>query len=200
MNYFQSNQLDQDRASQYQGYSGNEQSQQEYATAQYYEHSNPQQPDYQPYPHAGQGPPHQQGGFRQQANFIPPSGQAHYANYHTSGTYINLAAGLSYLGFWLTGLLFLLFYRKDRFVHFHAMQSLLFFGGVNILYFPFITIINAQFPLITGFAIFGFVIMNIVATVAWLVGIFGAFRGKYVKLPIVGDMALRYINNEPILK
>lgn len=104
------------------------------------------------------------------------------------------AAFISYSCLWLTGLLFLLFERKNRFVRFHAMQSLLFFGGVNVLYVLLISIMVNEIPFLVGPAIFAFVIINIIAFVAWIVGMVGAIRGKYVKLPFVGDIAERYVN------
>ena len=97
----------------------------------------------------------------------------------------SLAAGTCYVGFWLTGLLFLLFEHKNRLVRFHAMQSLLFFGGVNVLYIVLISIMEQQIPFVFDFAIFFFVIMNLVACVAWFVGMINAFAGKYTKLPFL---------------
>jgi uncharacterized membrane protein len=104
------------------------------------------------------------------------------------------AAFLSYASFWLTGLLFLLFENRNRFVRFHAIQSLLFFGGVNVLYILLISIMVNGIPFLVGPAIFAFVIINIIAFVAWIVGMVGAIRGRYVKLPFVGDIAERYVN------
>lgn len=128
-----------------------------------------------------------------------PSYQAPQSGYAAHGptgiAYQNtLPAILCYSCFWLTGLLFLIFGHKDRLVRFHAMQSLLFFGGVNILYFPLISIMAHQVPFVFGFAIFAFVVMNVVAVVGWIVGLSGAARGRYVKLPFVGEIAERFVN------
>jgi uncharacterized membrane protein len=110
------------------------------------------------------------------------------------------AAFLSYTSFWLTGLLFLLFEHRNRFVRFHALQSLLFFGGVNVLYIFLISIMVHEVPFFFGLAIFAFVLLNVVAFVAWIVGMVGAIRGKYVKLPFVGDLAERYVNRDVRVK
>jgi uncharacterized membrane protein len=128
--------------------------------------------------------------------------QASYASQMPGETvYKNtLPALLCYVCFWVTGLLFLLFDNKDRLVRFHAMQSLLFFGAVNVLYFPFISIMANQTPFLFGFAIFAFVIMNIVAAVAWIVGLVSAANGRYVKLPFVGEIAERFANSGTSLK
>ena len=44
-----------------------------------------------------------------------------------------LAMGLSYVGGWVTGLIFFLLEKQNRQVRFHAMQSILFFGGLTVL-------------------------------------------------------------------
>ena len=88
--------------------------------------------------------------------------------------------------------------RENRFVRFHAMQSLLLFGSVNVAYILFVSsaVTLRHFhpgPLIAPI-ILAFVLVNIFAVVAWFVGFFGALSGKYIKLPFVGDMAERYAN------
>lgn len=46
----------------------------------------------------------------------------------------NVAGLLCYLGFWVTGIIFLFIEKKDRLVRFHAMQSLVTFGILNIIW------------------------------------------------------------------
>ena len=41
----------------------------------------------------------------------------------SSGLSKNIAAALCYVGIWVTGLIFLLLEKEDKFVRFHAMQS-----------------------------------------------------------------------------
>lgn len=41
---------------------------------------------------------------------------------------------LCYLGFWVTGIIFLVIEKKDKFIRFHAMQSLVTFGILNIIW------------------------------------------------------------------
>ena len=45
----------------------------------------------------------------------------------------NTAGALTYVLGWVTGLVFLLIEKKNAFVRFHAMQSLIFFGALMIL-------------------------------------------------------------------
>jgi uncharacterized membrane protein len=55
-------------------------------------------------------------------------------------------------------------------------------------------------PFLVGPAIFAFVLLNIIAFVAWIVGMVGAIRGRYVKLPFVGDLAERVVNRDVRVK
>ena len=46
----------------------------------------------------------------------------------------NKAGFLCYVGFWVTGIIFLIIERKNKLVRFHAMQSLVVFGILNIIW------------------------------------------------------------------
>jgi uncharacterized membrane protein len=153
-------------------------------------------PQYAPPPPAQHAhPPYQQSAF-----FYAPSGRSE------DGVDGRLAAALCYVGFWLTGLLFVLFIRENKFIRFHAMQSLLFFGGVNVLFIFLISTFSRHFfffhifHFVLGFAILVFVLLNIIAAVAWFVGLFGALSGKYTKLPFVGDYAERFAARRTTVK
>lgn len=88
----------------------------------------------------------------------------------------NTAAALSYVLGWLTGIIFLLI-ERDKFVRFHAMQSIVTFGVLTILSFvPVIGWLLSPLVMIVGF-------------ILWLVLIFKAYQGEEFKLPIVGEFA-----------
>jgi len=146
------------------------------------------------------GPINQSYSTGQQQGYMPPLGQQSYVGFNPFESDGRGSAGLCYLGFWLTGLLFLIFGHQKRLVRFHAMQSLLFFGGYTILMIFLINIIDADPFLIKDFAIFALVLLNIIMCVGWFVGLISGFQGKYTKLPIVGDIAERYVNNDIHLK
>ena len=46
----------------------------------------------------------------------------------------NVAGLLCYAGFWVTGIIFLIIERKNKTVRFHAMQSLVALGILNIIW------------------------------------------------------------------
>ena len=51
----------------------------------------------------------------------------------TFGLDQNLAGALTYAVGWVSGLVFLLSEKENKFVRFHAMQSIITFGFLNIL-------------------------------------------------------------------
>ncbi len=92
----------------------------------------------------------------------------------------NTAAALAYVLGWLSGFVFLLI-EKDPFVRFHAMQSIITFGALNIIaIIPFLNVLLGPVVLVVGF-------------VLWLVLIFKAYQGEEFKLPVVGDFAKKQL-------
>jgi len=152
-----------------------------------------QQPGGQQYGNYQQGG-YQQGGYQQGPYGVPPGGAQSPLGPTSMGMSPNVEAGLSYVLTWVTGLIFFFMEKQNRFVRFHAMQSILFFGGL--------TVINIILSVIGGFGVPGIGLLT--ALVSWAVGIIGlvgyivllinGFQGKYFKLPIVGDYAEKYAN------
>jgi uncharacterized membrane protein len=96
------------------------------------------------------------------------------------------AGVLCYLFAWVGGLVFFLLERQNRFVRFHAAQSLLFFGTMSILGW-----VCSLFP----FALFGLGgVVGLVGFIAWIVLMVAAHRGRYYKLPLFGDYAEQLAN------
>jgi len=114
--------------------------------------------------------------------------------------YTGLAAILCYSIGWLTGLLFLLFARENRFVRFHALQSLTFFGSINLLDIALVKLAMFHLPYLSHLAIPGFLLLNFVAFIGWCVAIIQASRGKYYRLPFIGDLVAASINRGPTVK
>jgi uncharacterized membrane protein len=87
-----------------------------------------------------------------------------------------LAGLLCYLLLWVTGLIFLLIEKEDKFVRFHAIQSIITFGFINVI---FIIIFWLPFTWIIW----------LLALVLWIVLMYKAYQGEKYKLPIAGDIA-----------
>lgn len=93
----------------------------------------------------------------------------------------NTAAALCYAAGWITGLVFLLIEKKDEFVRFHAMQSIVTFGALTVL---------AMVPVI-GWVLSPFVM--ILSLILWLVLIVKAYQGEKFALPVVGEFAKKQL-------
>jgi len=103
----------------------------------------------------------------------------------------NVEALLSYLLGWATGIIFLVIEKDSEFVKFHAMQSTIAFLGFTVI--PFILTLLGFIPVLgVLFALIDWVI-GIVALITWIVCMLKAYQGKRFKLPIVGNLAEKYI-------
>lgn len=106
------------------------------------------------------------------------------------------AGWLCYLFGWISGLIFFLLERGNRFVRFHAMQSILFFAAISILegIVRFFEVLFSS----NSIPIFGLGAMSgallLVMFVYWIVLMVAASRGKYYKLPMIGDLAEKIAN------
>ena len=101
---------------------------------------------------------------------------------------------LCYLVGWVTGLVFLLLEQDNRFVRFHALQSIVVFGTVTVISIV-LSILTAVFMAITPMNIMN-VLLGIISTLIWLLALalwivlmVKAYQGEYFKLPWAGDIA-----------
>ena len=101
----------------------------------------------------------------------------------SSGIDANVAAALSYLVGFVTGIIFLLAEKDNKFVRFHAMQSTLFFIGIVIVD----ALLQVVIPIL-GFLIVIFLLIPLSALV-WLLMMYKAYQGEEYKLPLVGQWA-----------
>jgi len=104
----------------------------------------------------------------------------------STGIQPNVAGLLSYLLGWVTGLIFFLIEKDNKFVRFHAMQSMIVFGGLTIFNIVFSMILSI---LGIGFGFFLFQLIWLAALVLWIVLMIKAYQGEKFKLPVVGDIA-----------
>lgn len=95
----------------------------------------------------------------------------------------NLAGLLCYVLGWITGIVFLVLEKENKFVRFHAFQSLLTFLPLTVLAW-----ILGWIPF-AGWVLAGLVWILIL--ILWLILMFKAYKGEKYKLPIVGDIAER---------
>jgi uncharacterized membrane protein len=99
----------------------------------------------------------------------------------------NVAGLLCYVLGWITGLVFILIEKENKFVRFHAMQSIVTFGAFSALWIPFYIFSRLDILAI----LFGIlqVIIGVLVFVLWIVLMVKAYQGERFKLPIAGDIA-----------
>lgn len=105
----------------------------------------------------------------------------------STGMQPNVAGLLCYLLGWVTGLIFFIIEKENKFVRFHAMQSIVVFGCLNVLYilfwiFLFIPYINILFMILLW-------IVGIAAFILWIILMLKAYQGQMFKLPWAGNFA-----------
>jgi uncharacterized membrane protein len=116
----------------------------------------------------------------------------------STGLNARTEALLSYLLGWVSGLIFFVIERKNKYVRFHAIQSFLYFGSLAIILgvlklvggiLGSIFLIGFVLGFIFNIAIFlvGFIIF-----VSWVYLMVQAYRGKKPKVPFFGDFAERF--------
>ena len=102
-------------------------------------------------------------------------------NKTNSGLQQNVAGLLCYVLGWITGIIFLIIEKENKFVRFHAVQSIVVFGAYTI-----ISIILGWIPFI-GWIIN--TILGIAAFILWIVLMIKAYQGQIYKLPVAGNIA-----------
>jgi uncharacterized membrane protein len=122
----------------------------------------------------------------------------------TAGTGMSetTAATLSYVLGWITGIIFFLI-DKRPYVRFHAAQSIVTFGGLNIIRVVLALIFGAGFFFEGGFGHWGYGthwggfglglvligLLGLLTFVLWIVCMIKAAQGSRFMLPIAGEIA-----------
>jgi len=105
----------------------------------------------------------------------------------STGLTENIAGLLCYVLGWISGLVFVLIEQENKFVRFHAVQSIVTFGGI--------TIISIALSILSLIPFLGVVfdianrIIGVLAFVLWIVLMVKAAQGTKFKLPWAGDFA-----------
>jgi uncharacterized membrane protein len=107
----------------------------------------------------------------------------------TSGMQENVAGLLCYLGWWLTGIIFLLIDKRPA-VRFHAAQSIVVFGALTILRIVLGAVFAGSWYYGVGsFYLLLFGLFNLVCFAAWILLMIMAYQGKQFEIPFVSGIA-----------
>ena len=120
-----------------------------------------------------------------------------------------VAAAISYI--WIVGLIFYFLEKENRFIRFHAMQSILF-GVVNTVILVVLAIVAMILTVVFGIggAMVGGGIATLVNLIIWLIWLLfwvigllmfvglilaavRAYQGQKFKLPIIGNRAEKIV-------
>ena len=95
----------------------------------------------------------------------------------------NVAGLLCYVLGWVSGIIFLLLERENKFVRFHAIQSIVVFAVLSVagIILGWIPILGGAFSAIIG----------VLSFILWIVLMVKAYQGSRYKLPWAGDFAER---------
>ena len=96
----------------------------------------------------------------------------------------NIEAAFCYLFLWITGLIFYFVEDKNKFIRFHAVQSILVFLPLNVL-----MVICWWVPVVGWILVWVFAVLMFIL---WIVLMIKAYQMQKFKLPIVGDLAEKY--------
>jgi len=103
----------------------------------------------------------------------------------STGLSPNIAGLLCYVGAWVSGIIFFVLEQKNKFVRFHAAQSIVAFGTLTVAWvlLRMIPVVGVAFSTIIG--IMGFIV--------WIIMIVKASSGEWYKLPWAGDVAEKIV-------
>jgi len=102
----------------------------------------------------------------------------------STGLEENVAGLLCYVLGWVSGIIFLILEPENKSVRFHAMQSIIIFGLLNIA--------GVVLRWIPWAGIFLSSIVGGIAFILWIVLMYKAYQGERYKLPWAGDRAEKF--------
>ncbi len=114
-----------------------------------------------------------------------------------TGLQANTAGALAYLAGIITGILFLVIdpYKSDRFVRFHAFQSIFFNVGWIALWVAWMIVGLVLGAVTKGLFFFIQLPIDVLLMVGgfalWVFLMYSAYQGKMTKLPVIGALAAK---------
>jgi uncharacterized membrane protein len=133
----------------------------------------------------------------------PISGPAPEVNPSTTGLPSNIAAAIACIPL-IGGIIFYILEKRDSFVRFYAMQSIIFGGAwllFNIVY-AIVHVIFASVPAIGVFLslLWGLVgmLVHLTFVVVWIIATIKAFTNVRWDIPYIGPMARKQFNGTAV--
>lgn len=92
----------------------------------------------------------------------------------------NITALLAYLFGWVSGLIIFLLEKENDFVRYHAMQSIVIFGGITALHIVF-----GILPILHGMVI---PVLYLIGVILWIISMIKAAQHERFKIPVISDI------------
>ncbi len=98
----------------------------------------------------------------------------------------NIEAFLCYVGGWITGIVFLILEKDNKTVKFHAMQSIVVFGSLNVLaiFFGFIPLIGILINMLIA----------VLGLILWIMLMVKSYQGEMYKVPVAAEISENLLN------
>lgn len=103
----------------------------------------------------------------------------------STGIKPNVSGLLCYLLGFITGIIFYLIEKNNKFVRFHALQSTIVFGAFFI--------IGWIIPFIPGVRIVLMPLLMLAELILWIVLMVKAYQGEKFPLPVIAEIAEKHI-------
>ena len=97
----------------------------------------------------------------------------------------NVAGLLCYVLGWISGIVFIIIERENKFVRFHAIQSIIVFGAL--------TIASGILSWIPFIGVFFTWLIGVLSIILWIVLMIKAYQGTRYKLPLSGNLAEKWV-------
>ena len=125
----------------------------------------------------------------------PPKQEGpNYSTVSSTGIEPNVAGALAYILGIITGIIFLVLEKDNRFIRFHAAQSI----AVSLIIIAFSIAVSLVSGILAFIPILGWIAVFLLTTglaigtfVLWVVLMFKAYQGEEWELPIAGGLARR---------
>ena len=128
----------------------------------------------------------------------PTEGAAKPEAESSTGMTANVAGLLCYVALWVTGIVFVVWEKKSKFVKFHAWQSIMTFGVLTVVQI-ILSILGAIAVSLFSFGLWNFahvlgIIVWVITVGLWIALILLAYQGKMWKVPLAGNWAEKQAN------
>ena len=101
----------------------------------------------------------------------------------SSGIQPNVAGLLAYALGLVTGIIFLVIEKENKFVRFHAVQAIVLSVGLTVA-----GVVLGLLPVI-GIALG--LLINLAGLALWIICMIKAYQGELFRIPVVGDIAAK---------